>query len=290
MDYPGGKTEFAVAPDLTVYPIRSATSPPFQHTNLVVLLRRAERAAVIVDPGGNDAAALAAALQTVPSGWAVFVVITHKHHDHWASLEQVRAAHPEGTLCGSKECLSKVGGAEQWKRTIFFPMDRDSVVAGLRVVPTPGHTDGDVSVLDTETGVACVGDHCVGFGSSLLDADCGETENEWLAVLCVQLTAPLSGDMTNYLDTCRKLIDLAPKVIVPAHGPISHEPVALLKTYIAHRLDRERQVRECVERGLVTPQQIVEVVYASTPRSLWPAAMSNIALHLRRIKTAPSSL
>ncbi len=96
--------------------------------------------------------------------------------------------------------------------------------------------------------------------------------------------------MTNYLETCQKLIDLAPKVIVPAHGPINHEPIVLLKTYIAHRLDRERQVRECYDRGLVTPQQIVEVVYATTPRNLWPAAMSNIALHLRRIKAAPSAL
>jgi glyoxylase-like metal-dependent hydrolase (beta-lactamase superfamily II) len=174
MDYPGGKTEFVLSPEVTVYPIRAATSPPFQHTNLVVLLRRTERAAVVVDPGGNDEAALATALKRIPAGLSLFVVITHKHADHWASLEQVRASWPEGTLCGSRECLSKVGGAEAWKKTLYFPMDRESAVAGLRVVPTPGHTDGDVSVVDAETGLACVGDHCVGVGSSLLDADCGE--------------------------------------------------------------------------------------------------------------------
>ncbi len=92
------------------------------------------------------------------------------------------------------------------------------------------------------------------------------------------------------MDSCEKLIALQPKVVVPAHGPISYDPIALLKTYIAHRLDRERQVQACVDRGLITPQQIVEIVYASTPKNLWPAAMSNIALHLRRIKSRAASL
>lgn len=54
--------------------------------------------------------------------------------------------------------------------------------------------------------------------------------------------------------------------------------------YIAHRLEREKQILECVKKGLDTPQEIVQVVYATTPKALWPAAMSNIQLHLRRIK------
>ncbi len=92
------------------------------------------------------------------------------------------------------------------------------------------------------------------------------------------------------MDSCQKLIALEPRIVIPAHGPINHDPITLLKMYIAHRLERERQVQECVDRGLNTPQQIVEVVYASTPKNLWPAAMSNIALHLRRIKNRAASL
>jgi glyoxylase-like metal-dependent hydrolase (beta-lactamase superfamily II) len=60
-----------------VYPIRAATSPPFQHTNLVVLFRPEENVYVVVDPGGNDEAHLAKALSTI-KGADVFVVITHK--------------------------------------------------------------------------------------------------------------------------------------------------------------------------------------------------------------------
>ncbi len=126
-------------------------------------------------------AALAVALKAVPAGLAhVFVVVTHRHADHWASLPRVLQAFPEATLCGSRECLSHVGGAERWKKSVFFPMDRESRLAGLRIIPTPGHTDGDVSVMDAEQGVVCVGDHCVGYGSSLLDAECGEGARHWV--------------------------------------------------------------------------------------------------------------
>jgi glyoxylase-like metal-dependent hydrolase (beta-lactamase superfamily II) len=93
-------------------------------------------------------------------------------------------------------------------------------------------------------------------------------------------------DMTNYLNTCRKLIDLKLKVLVPAHGPINRDPEKLLEMYIVHRLEREKQILDCVKQGRVTPQQIVEVVYATTPKNLWPAAMSNIALHLKRIQSS----
>ncbi len=93
-------------------------------------------------------------------------------------------------------------------------------------------------------------------------------------------------DMSEYLNTCRKLLDLKLKVLVPAHGPINHDPDTLLNTYITHRLEREKQILDCVKRGLITPQQIVEVVYATTPKNLWPAAMSNITLHLKRIKSS----
>ncbi len=93
----------------------------------------------------------------------------------------------------------------------------------------------------------------------------------------------------------------------------------MMQTYIQHRLDREKQIAACFDSGLSTPAQIVEIVYKvwsrqvvstrpsvrvrvcafvrlrvlcvcadacaqDTPRNLWPAAMSNIALHLRKIQ------
>jgi ribonuclease/clavin/mitogillin len=97
-------------------------------------------------------------------------------------------------------------------------------------------------------------------------------------------------DMSKYLETCRKIIALNPRAIIPAHGPLCYESIALMNHYISHRMEREKSILECVDRGLKTPQEIVAVVYASTPRNLWPAAMSNISLHLKKIQQDRSHL
>ena len=54
---------------------------------------------------------------------------------------------------------------------------------------------------------------------------------------------PPEGDMQHYLDTLRRLQSLDIAEIVPAHGPIITDPQAKIAEYIAHRLDREQQVR-----------------------------------------------
>ena len=83
--YPDGVSVFQPVDGVSVYPIRAATSPPFLHTNLVIVQK--PNGTVIVDPGGYDEEALAKALSSIPKNVdSVFVLITHKHHDHWQSL------------------------------------------------------------------------------------------------------------------------------------------------------------------------------------------------------------
>jgi len=254
-----GSVDF-LTPSISVHPIRSATLPPFKHTNLVVVRR--PDAIVLVDPGGNDDDALRQVLTSLPADRQVHVLVTHRHRDHWNALPVVERVFPGALLCGSAECLGQVSGCSLKQRV--FPMDRESVLCGLRLVPTPGHTDGDLSLFDPVSRVLCVGDHCVGAGSSVLDAEC--------------------GDLNRYLDSCKKLLALQAAMVVPAHGPLHTEPQQLLEGYMQHRLAREAQIIECLDKGLRTPEEIVAVVYATTPKHLWPAAMSNIGLHLRKIR------
>ncbi len=169
MSYPDGASVFHVNDDISVFPIRAATIPPFLHTNLVILRRSGT--AVIVDPGGNDEEALARALATVKEK-DVFVVITHKHRDHWESLKQVMSVFPSLTLVASRQCLDCI--KMDWPKKLVVSMSAPTtMLLGLVLLPTPGHTDGDISVLDEKYGVCCVGDHCVGSGSSVLDGECG---------------------------------------------------------------------------------------------------------------------
>ena len=54
-------------------------------------------------------------------------------------------------------------------------------------------------LFDEERKVLIAGDHVVGFGSAVLD--------------------PVTGSMTRYFESTRKMIDLDPKLVLPAHGP-----------------------------------------------------------------------
>jgi glyoxylase-like metal-dependent hydrolase (beta-lactamase superfamily II) len=76
------------------------------------------------------------------------------------------------------------GGVEGSSATL---VDSSREVIHLRVVFTPGHTDGHMSLFDDSTKLLVAGDHVVGLGSALLDPRGG-------------------GDMTDYLQTCRNMI------------------------------------------------------------------------------------
>lgn len=93
--------------------------------------------------------------------------------------------------------------------------------------------------------VLLAGDHIVGVGSAVLDAECVLPVRCFICMRCLTraLTSTSSGgDMRTYLETTRRFLDLQPALAVPAHGPLSYDPVPLLQSYIAHRQAREDQI------------------------------------------------
>jgi glyoxylase-like metal-dependent hydrolase (beta-lactamase superfamily II) len=44
--------------------------------------------------------------------------------------------------------------------------------------------------------------------------------------------------MSTYLESTKRLIELNPKLVIPAHGGICRTPISLLNQYIEHRLQR----------------------------------------------------
>lgn len=47
---------------------------------------------------------------------------------------------------------------------------------------------------------------------------------------------------------------------------------------------RENYIFECYKEGKQTSEQIVEVVYKDVSKEMWPAAIRNIELHLRKLR------
>ena len=119
-----------------------------------LLVRGGEVAIVDTGVSGSEGA-IAASLTGIGLGWGdvAHVILTHKHQDHAGSIAAVLGAATGATgYIGSKDLPSVAS-----PRPLTAVDDGDTVF-GLRIVGSPGHTIGHVSVLDEAGGVLVAGD------------------------------------------------------------------------------------------------------------------------------------
>lgn len=205
--------------------------------------------AVVIDPGPaieSHIDAIAAAMPRLQT-----ILITHRHGDH------APAALPLKRRTGARIAAPRNVLAE----TDLLVADGD-VVDGLRVVATPGHTNEHVCYL-TPGGDLFTGDTILGTGTTTI--------------------FPPDGHMGDYIRSLRRLRELAPRRIHPAHGPTRDDAVALIDEYIAHRLERERQVLDAMAAGAQTPAEMRARIYPDLDPRLHGAAEIQIQAHLIKI-------
>ena len=63
-------------------------------------------------------------------------------------------------------------------------------------------------------------------------------------------------------------------------GEAGSDPVGAVTAYLQHREERLGQVRDALEAGAVTADDVVAVVYADVPREVWPAARLSVLAQL----------
>jgi glyoxylase-like metal-dependent hydrolase (beta-lactamase superfamily II) len=134
----------------------------------------------------------------------------------------------------------------------------------LEIVPTPGHAPDHVCYFDRESG----------------DLYCGDLARLGGTIL---IPARKGGDLRAYLDSLRRVRDLAPRRMLPGHGPIVEDPIALIDAYVAHRDERERQIVAAMAAGADTVQEIVASVYPELPAALRTAAEETVEAHLKKL-------
>jgi glyoxylase-like metal-dependent hydrolase (beta-lactamase superfamily II) len=210
----------------------------------------------VVDPGPDIAAHVEAIRAAQPQ--LRTILITHRHGDHAPAavpLKQVTGAEmlaPKGVL-DDAIVDRRIAGGET------LTIDGIDVL----VIATPGHTNEHVCFLTSE-GDLFTGDTILGFGTTAI--------------------FPPDGHMGDYIRSLGTLREKSPKRIFPAHGPIREDAIALIDEYIAHRLERERQVLEAQASGARTPSQLRERIYPDLDERLWKAAEIQIEAHLIKLR------
>ncbi|HLH76191.1 MAG TPA: MBL fold metallo-hydrolase [Candidatus Binataceae bacterium] len=196
------------------------------------------------------------------SGAPERIVLTHAHPDHIGGVAQVRARW--GELAVLKRPWPERDIAAGLSPT---PIDEGDIVkvagATLRAIFTPGHAPDHLCYYLEEEQALFTGDVVLGAGTTVIPDD--------------------SGDLSQYMDSLRRLLKLAPRRIYPAHGPVIEAGEAKIREYIAHRELRERQIVGVLKAGPATVATIVQVIYRDLPQALQGAAASSVRSHLKKL-------
>jgi glyoxylase-like metal-dependent hydrolase (beta-lactamase superfamily II) len=217
---------------------------------------------LLIDAGVGQAAHLEAIAAVAADGPAR-VVVTHAHPDHASGAPVLAARWPSAAF-------SKMPWPEQDIKTLVWsPLaDGQRIATGegnLEVVHTPGHAPDHVVLWDAESRTI--------FGGDLMQL--GNT---------VAIPASNGGDLAAYLRSLRRVQALRPSRVLPAHGPVIDDPLALIDQYLAHRHHREVQVLSALEARLDTVDAIAGRIYAGLNPQLAPLARENVLAHLIKLQ------
>jgi glyoxylase-like metal-dependent hydrolase (beta-lactamase superfamily II) len=222
------------------------------------------RVPTLIDAGTGEPAHLAALLDALGGSTLSQVLVTHAHTDHASGAPAIAARMPETRF---RKMLWPERDAK-WPVAYEPLADGDSVAAGddrLTVVHTPGHAPDHLCFWHEPTRTLFCGDLAVK----------GTT---------VWIPAALQGDLAAYLESLRRVLALQPARLLPAHGPVIDDPEEVLRAYLEHRLERERQIVEALRRGDATADAITARVYQGLPPHLLPMARDGVVAHLIKLE------
>src|SRR5580693_4522344 len=209
----------------------------------------------VIDPGPDLPEHIEALLMDLAGEEVTHILVTHTHRDHSPAAAAVKEATGAPTYGFGPHAGGRRGepGVE----------DGGEIAGdgwGFEAVHTPGHTSNHLCFALPDSGILFSGDHVMGWSTSVI--------------------APPDGDMAAYMASLDKLLGRADAVYWPTHGPAITEPQDYVRTFIAHRREREAGILDCLRAGVGRIEAIVERLYAGLQPGLRRAAGRSVNAHL----------
>lgn len=267
-------------PRVICFPLRTETLPPATHTNCFIVGRKRF---VVIDAASKDEAEQNALHSLIDSFVeknyeCQAIITTHHHPDHFGGETALQTHlfdkyNRRIPLAAHKATAEKLNGKVEFQKLIedgetFDLTDENGANFQLQTLHTPGHASGLLALYDAEFGFLLSGDNVINASSVVI--------------------APPDGNLKNYLFSLERLRDLPNlRFLCGSHGSAIFDAKSKIESYIAHRIEREKQILAALENGAITVREIVAAVYIDLKPELVRLAEKSVEAHLEKIRSEP---
>ncbi len=221
----------------------------------------------VIDPGPFDETHISAIERATRGETITHVFVTHTHIDHSPGCALLRERcgvlsygfGPHRTNAFEQDGFIVEEGCDIEFRPDVYVKHGDIIEGNgwqMECVYTPGHTSNHVCYQLRPGNVLFSGDHVMGWSTSVI--------------------SPPDGDMETYMSSLKLLLSRNDKIYWPTHGPAIVDPKTHVKAFIAHRTEREHQIKKHLAHGHTVIVEMIPEMYASVDSRLWPAAARSV--------------
>jgi glyoxylase-like metal-dependent hydrolase (beta-lactamase superfamily II)/8-oxo-dGTP pyrophosphatase MutT (NUDIX family) len=258
------------SPAVLMIPLHCRGLPPTTHTNAYLV---GDNPAYLLDPGPDDAAEQARLFdlldERLRGGRLGGVVLTHQHPDHVGAAAACAARYRAPVVAHPKTAAALAGRVAVDRRledgaTLDLGRAPHGRPWRLEALHTPGHAAGHLAFFEATYRLLFAGDMVSTMSSIII--------------------APPEGDLALYLESLGRLRTLPTRLLLPAHGPPSARPEAVLDERVAHRRKREAQLVEALAAGPRRVADLAQDLYRGLPAELMRLGELQTLAGLRKLQ------